>query len=340
MQARGTCDAKVLLYGTETFATLRTMLAAEVQECLPQRQYETLMKHIDDAEYFMKFEYKKHVMAVHTAMPALTPSPRSHVEVDIGCFVDVVSYVQALHALQQSATGADASSSYADVHAKCATHCIHYALGVPFVQLTQVTTGAAAAGAVVTASVPAASATPKAKGGPAAAKALPKKWTLKWNDGSGVGGGAGGGGGGGAGRGGGVSPDAEPGPVYVTMPSGSSNVDASFSGGGGSGGSAASPVVVRASDVAMSCHECNIMARLYDLVAEVSDGWHIEAKAEKLRQRSMQYMGHLLRCSVQQAAITRLTDSVTRDPRHIHLCVDYKVRCAHFACHMMRMGHG
>jgi hypothetical protein len=49
------------------------------------------------------------------------------------------------------------------------------------------------------------------------------------------------------------------------------------------------------------------------------------AKLAKYRERSLLYMGHMLRCCVQQAHINALMATLHDNPTHIHVVVDYKV---------------
>lgn len=76
----------------------------------------------------------------------------------------------------------------------------------------------------------------------------------------------------------------------------------------------------------MCCTACNAVSRLYDDAARAVDDSGLEDKLARCRARTMLYMGHLLRCSVQTRYIARLVESVVHDPAHVHMCVDYKVR--------------
>ena len=56
------------------------------------------------------------------------------------------------------------------------------------------------------------------------------------------------------------------------------------------------------------------------------------AKLAKYCERSLLYMGHMLRCCVQQAHINRLLASLHDHPTHVHVVVDYKVRACRVGC--------
>ncbi len=79
---------------------------------------------------------------------------------------------------------------------------------------------------------------------------------------------------------------------------------------------------------AMSCAGCNTVADLYDTVAAAAAPETLQQWRDKLcvcRARTMAYMGHMLRCCVQQHYISLLIQSVVANPRHAHIVVDYKV---------------
>jgi len=61
VQARGTCDARVLELGSENFARVR-----EVASVLPAA--DGLLEQIGVAERFLKYEYKAHVNEVCEAL--------------------------------------------------------------------------------------------------------------------------------------------------------------------------------------------------------------------------------------------------------------------------------
>jgi ribosomal 50S subunit-associated protein YjgA (DUF615 family) len=56
----------------------------------------------------------------------------------------------------------------------------------------------------------------------------------------------------------------------------------------------------------------------------------VDGKLQKYRARTLQYMGHLLRCTLQQHCINRCLDKVVANPTHAHVVVDYKVGHAVF----------
>lgn len=66
-QARGTCDAKVLEYGTGTFTKLRALVVAVLgpqNAAAPADPTTVFLGRIDAAERFLKHEFKSHVMQV------------------------------------------------------------------------------------------------------------------------------------------------------------------------------------------------------------------------------------------------------------------------------------
>jgi hypothetical protein len=66
-QARGTCDAKVLEYGTGTFVKLRALVVAVLgpqNAAAPGDPTSVFLTRIDAAERFLKHEFKGHVMQV------------------------------------------------------------------------------------------------------------------------------------------------------------------------------------------------------------------------------------------------------------------------------------
>jgi len=77
----------------------------------------------------------------------------------------------------------------------------------------------------------------------------------------------------------------------------------------------------------MSCGGCNQVPQLYDdIKAGVpADDDATLAKLAKYCEHSLLYMGHMLRCCVQQAHINALMASLHDNPTHVHLVVDYKV---------------
>ena len=110
--------------------------------------------------------------------------------------------------------------------------------------------------------------------GPAKAPALPKKWAIKWPEGT-----------------------------------------------GGAG-------------AVMSCEGCNQVPQLYDdlrAACPLTDDAAL-AKLAKYCEQSLLYMGHMLRCCVQQAHINALMATLHDNPTHAHVVVDYKVREFAGAC--------
>ena len=99
-----------------------------------------------------------------------------------------------------------------------------------------------------------------------------------------------------------------------------------------------------------ACAGCNIVHELYEDVAaalgeELEPGSNLilggtprtadeaAAKVAKCKERTTVYMGHLMRCCVQQHYIKQLIASVVANATHIHVVFDYKVSvsaCARF----------
>jgi hypothetical protein len=77
----------------------------------------------------------------------------------------------------------------------------------------------------------------------------------------------------------------------------------------------------------MSCEGCNQVPQLYDdlraACPPVDDA--ALAKLAKYCEQSLLYMGHMLRCCVQQAHINALMATLHDNPTHAHVVVDYKV---------------
>jgi hypothetical protein len=77
----------------------------------------------------------------------------------------------------------------------------------------------------------------------------------------------------------------------------------------------------------MSCSGCNQVPQLYDDVkaaVPAADDAAL-AKLAKYCEQSLLYMGHMLRCCVQQAHINTRMASLHDNPTHAHIVVDYKV---------------
>ena len=76
------------------------------------------------------------------------------------------------------------------------------------------------------------------------------------------------------------------------------------------------------------CASCHIIHELYEVleaaVAEPADLAAV-AKVAKCKERTTLYMGHLMRCCVQQHYINQLIASVAANPTHVHVVFDYKV---------------
>jgi len=83
----------------------------------------------------------------------------------------------------------------------------------------------------------------------------------------------------------------------------------------------------------MLCTACNAVPLLYVDVAEAlralgdaAAALPLLGKLDKCKARTELYMGHLLRCCVQTRHINHLIASVSLDPHHVHMGIDYKVR--------------
>lgn len=77
----------------------------------------------------------------------------------------------------------------------------------------------------------------------------------------------------------------------------------------------------------MSCGGCNQVLATFDAITAANpaptETW--TAKLGKLRDRTLMFMAHLLRCCIQQVYINLLMQSVVDNPTHLHMCFDYKV---------------
>ncbi len=82
------------------------------------------------------------------------------------------------------------------------------------------------------------------------------------------------------------------------------------------------------SPATVACPSCDGILELYDAVLGV--GWYDVPptwidKVHKCRTRTLQYMGHFLRCAVQQHHISEALEAVVANPSHAHVIVDFKV---------------
>ena len=76
------------------------------------------------------------------------------------------------------------------------------------------------------------------------------------------------------------------------------------------------------------CPTCNGILELYDDLAELGVAQPVTwaDKVQECRTKTLQYMGHFLRCTLQQQHISACLDHVVANPTHVHVVVDYKVR--------------